>query len=141
MMLAGQYSLLEHSPETLSLFELCRSRQVSLLMAGVFNSGILAGGSASGAAFHYRPPPPAIIARVKRIEAVADEHGVPLAAAAIQFVLAQPVVASAVLGATRAEEVEANIRGHRQAIPSAFWRALRSAGLVGAGVMLPGDVR
>lgn len=138
MMLAGQYSLLEHSPETLSLFQLCQGRQVGVLLAGVFNSGILAAGSTSGAAFHYRPPPPSVIDRVRRIEVVAQEYGVPLAAAAIQFVLAQPVVASAVLGATCAREVEDNISAYRHAIPGAFWAALRTTGIVGVDVTLPG---
>ncbi len=139
MMLAGQYTLLEHSPETLSLLALCEAKQVSLLMAGVFNSGILAAGSKDpGAMFHYKPPPAAVIDRVERLEALAATHRVRLADAAVQFVLARPIVASAVLGAIRPSEVEANLRGHASVAPRAFWTALCDEGLVARDVPLPG---
>lgn len=139
MMLAGQYTLLEHSAQTLALFDLCRDKGVGLLLGGVFNSGILAGGSTSGAAFHYRLPPPEVLERVRQIEAIATKYAVPLAAAAIQFALAHPVTSAAVLGAISAPEVEANVRAYRHPIPAAFWAAVRSAGLVSAGVPLPGE--
>lgn len=138
MMLAGQYTLLEHSAETLSLLALCEAKQVSLLMAGVFNSGILAAGSRdAGAMFHYKPPPPGVTARVARLEAVAAAHGVRLADAAVRFVLAQPSVASAVLGAIHPAEVEQNLAGLARPIPAAFWAALRDEGLVSREVPLP----
>lgn len=138
VMLAGQYTLIEHSAETLALFELCRTKSVSLLLAGVFNSGILAAGSASGAMFNYLAATPGVVERVRRIEAIAAAHAVPLAAAAIQFVLAHPVVASAVLGATSGAEVAANFAACRQPIPGAFWDALQNAGLIDRSVPLPG---
>lgn len=138
-MLAGQYTLLNHSEETLALFKSCRDKQVSLLMAGVFNSGILAGGSGSGAMYNYQAAPPEVIERVRRIEVIAAAHRVPLAAAAIQFVLAQPVVASAVLGATSAAEVTANFAAYHLKIPARFWHELRDEELIDRDVPLPGD--
>ncbi len=138
VMLAGQYTLLEHSAETLSLLQLCRDRHVSVLKAGAFNSGILAGGSASRATFHYKPPPAQVLERVRRLEGIGARHGVPLAAAAIQFVLAHPVMASAVLGATSGAEVESNLRAYRHPIPAAYWAELRAADLIGALAVLPG---
>jgi len=139
MMLAGQYSLLEHSTEVLELLSLCRRKQIGVLIAGVFNSGILAGGSKSGAAFHYKPAPQAIIERVGRIEAIATAHGLPLAAAAIQFVLAHPAVSAAVLGATSLAEVQANFEAYRHPIPAAFWADLRSAGVLASRTLNPGE--
>ncbi|MGE0316100.1 MAG: aldo/keto reductase [Lautropia sp.] len=142
MMLAGRYTLLEHDAETLELMRLCEARGVGLLMAGVFNSGILAAGAGDpSAAFHYRPPPPEVVARVAALEALAAKHGVSLAAAAVQFVLAGDAVASAVLGATHRDEVAANLRGHRTPVPRAFWDDLRAEGRIGAAVPLPGDAR
>jgi len=138
MMLAGQYTLLEHSAQTLALLELCREKQVSLLMAGVFNSGILAAGSGSGAAYNYQAAPVAVVERLRQIESVAAAHAVPLAAAAIQFALAHPVVAAAVLGATSAGEVAANFAACRQPIPRGFWDSLRDAGLIDRSAPLPG---
>lgn len=138
MMLAGQYTLLEHSPETLSLLELCANKDIGLLMAGVFNSGILAAGSADpSAAFHYQPAPPDIVARVARLEALAARHRVTLAAAAVDFVLAHPAVVSAVLGAVRPAEVEANLRARAHGVPPAFWAELRASGLLPPAAPLP----
>ncbi|MFN0164600.1 MAG: aldo/keto reductase [Burkholderiales bacterium] len=138
MMLAGQYTLLNHPQEALDFIDLCRSKNVKLMLAAVFNSGLLAAGSASGALFNYGPVPAEVMERLRRIEAVAAAHGVPLNAAAIQFVLANPVVASAVLGATSAAEVAGNLSAYRQQIPAAFWSDLRNAGLIDRSVPLPG---
>ena len=141
MMLAGQYTLLEHSDETLDFIDLCQRRKVSLLLAGVFNSGLLAGGSHSNARFHYREPSAEVLARVARIEAIAAEYGTSLIAAAIQFALACPVAASAVLGATCAGEVQANLQEYRRPVPAEFWSALRKQGLLSASVPVPGASR
>ena len=137
MMLAGQYSLLEHSAETLAFVELCRKKDIGLLLAGVFNSGLLAGGSESSASFHYRPPTNQVRSRVAAIEQIARRHGVTLIAAAIQLVLAEPVVKSAVLGATCAREVQANLSAFHEAIPPAFWAELKSARLLAAELKTP----
>lgn len=141
MMLAGQYTLLEHSDETLDFVELCRQRSVSLLLAGVFNSGLLAGGSQSNARFHYREPPPEVIARVAKIEAIAARHGTTLIAAAIQFALACPVAASAVLGATCAGEMQINLQEYRRSIPSEFWAELKRQKLLSSSVPVPDVAR
>lgn len=137
MMIAGQYTLLEHKPETLDFIELCRKRNVGLLLAAVFNSGLLVQGSKSGAAFNYNPPSPEILSRLVRIEEIAAAHKVPMNAAAIQMVLAEPVVKSAVLGATSRAEVEANLAAYRAPIPAAFWSDLKSAGLLASAIPTP----
>jgi D-threo-aldose 1-dehydrogenase len=62
---------------------------------------------------------------------------VALNAAAIQFVLAEPVVKAAVLGATRPHEVEANLAALRAPIPAAFWSDLKAAGLIAAHLPTP----
>ena len=130
MMLAGQYSLLEHSQETLDLFDLCRTKNVGLLLAGVFNSGLLASGSKSGASFHYKPAPQHILDRVEKIEMICQLHQVSLNAAAIQFVLADPLVKSAVLGSTCESESLSNLSAYRSNIPSQFWADLKNEGLI-----------
>jgi D-threo-aldose 1-dehydrogenase len=70
--------------------------------------------------------------------AIAREHDVPLGAAAVRFALAHLAVAAAVLGATRAAEVEANPAGDRRAMPAAFRSALEAAGLIASALPLPG---
>lgn len=137
MMLAGQYTLLEHSAETLEFIERCRSRDIGLLLAGVFNSGLIAAGSQSSASFHYKPAPDAVKTRLAAIERIAAAHQVSMVAAAVQFVLAEPMVKSAVLGATCAAEVKANLAAARQPIPPAFWSDLKTAGLLPATIRTP----
>lgn len=137
VMIAGQYSLLQHTPEALEFFEVCRKREVGLLLAAVFNSGLLVAGSKSQALFNYQPAPPEVMARLARIEEIAGAHRVSIPAAAIQFVLAEPLVKSAVLGATGAAEVEDNLRGYREAIPAAFWSDLKTAGVLAAALPVP----
>lgn len=137
MLLAGRYSLLEQ--QSLDDFlPLAVKKNISILLGGVFNSGILATGAIPGARYNYRPAPPEIMERVKRIEDVCVAHRVPLAAAAMQFPLAHPAIASVVLGAVTAEEVKRNIAGFSRRIPARFWQDLVTAGLVRAEAPLPG---
>ena len=87
----------------------CERRGIAVLMAAPFNSGILATGATPGATFFYAEADAAIMSRTRRIEAVCARHGVALPAAALQFPLAHPAVASVVTGMRSAAEVEANL--------------------------------
>jgi D-threo-aldose 1-dehydrogenase len=123
-MLAGRYTLLEQEPLD-ELLPLCERKGIGILTAGPYNSGILATGATANAKYNYRPAPPEILQRVQRIEAVCARHGVPLAAAAVQFPLAHPAVSSMVPGAVRPEEVEANMRLVETPVPAALWAELK----------------
>jgi D-threo-aldose 1-dehydrogenase len=100
---------------------------------------VLATGSRAGAQTHYdyRPPPPEVLERVARLEAVCDEFAVPLQAAALQFPLGHPAVASVVAGAANGEESRNIAAKFAHPIPAEFWRALRERGLVDARAPLP----
>jgi D-threo-aldose 1-dehydrogenase len=135
-LLAGRYTLLEQ--EALASFlPLCERRGLSVVIGGPFNSGILATGAVEGATYDYKPAPPEIAARVARIEAVCRRHGVPLAAAALQFPLAHPAVRSVIPGARSADEVRQNLALLRVPIPAALWDDLRAAGLLRADAPTP----
>ena len=130
-LLAGRYTLLEQTPLD-GFLPLCARRQVRVLVGGPYNSGILATGSKAPrtAHFDYLPAPPEILERVRRIEAVCAEFGVELAAAALQFPLAHPQIAAVVAGMDGRRQVAESLRLAGQVIPSAFWSALRDAGLL-----------
>lgn len=137
-LLAGRYTLLEQ--EALNSFlPLCEKRDVGILLGGPYNSGILATGAVKGAYYNYEPAPAEILQRVARIEAVCADHGVPLIAAALQFVLGHPAVRSVIPGARSAQEVEANVGLMQTPIPGALWRDLRDAGLIHPNAPLPGE--
>lgn len=128
-LLAGRYTLLEQGGLD-DLLPLAEEQGFSFLLGGPFNSGILATGPVPGAKYNYREAPPEILERVRRIEAVCRRHGVPLAAAAIQFPLGHPQVASIVPGAVRPEEVERNLELIRTPIPADLWAELKAEGLL-----------
>ncbi len=130
VLIAGCYSLLG-IPAADRLFPACAKRGVSVLAAGVFRSGILAD-PRSGAHLDYAPAPSSVVEQVNRIRSVCDRHGVPLAAAALQFVLAHPAVTAVVVGAASAQEAHENAAHFRFAVPDELFEELAGAGLTPA---------
>ncbi len=100
------------------------------LLAGPYNSGILASGPKPGAFYNYDPAPPHILEKVRKIEAVCTAHGTRMVDAAFQFPLMHPAVVSVIPGAMTPTEVEANARAAAATIPSALWDDLKSQGLM-----------
>lgn len=129
MMLAGRYTLLEQGALDRFL-PLAEARGIAVMLAGVFNSGILASGPRAGAYYNYAPAPPEILDRARRIEAVCRAHGTPLAHAALAFPAAHPAVASIVLGAVAAAEIRANVAAAGAPVPPALWLELQATGLL-----------
>ena len=137
LLLAGRYSLLDHSALA-ALLPQCAARGVHVALGGVFNSGLLASGSRNAnATFNYAPAAPEWIERTARIEAVCAQHEVPLRAAALQFALAHPAVESVLLGARSAAEWHDAQAMARHPIGPAFWPDLRAAGLLPANAPTP----
>lgn len=128
-LLAGRYTLLEQGALD-QFLPLCQAKNISVLLGGVYNSGILATGARLGAQYNYADAPPKILARVKRIEAICRAHGVPLNVAALQFPAAHPAVTSLIIGAVSAAEVAANLQSFAWPVPAALWRDLQAAGLL-----------
>jgi D-threo-aldose 1-dehydrogenase len=128
-LLAGRYTLLEQDALT-SFLPLCVARDIGVILGGPFNSGILATGAVEGAHYNYASAPDDVMARVARMERVCRAHGVALAEAALQFVLAHPAVKTVIPGANTPGQVRANARLLATPIPSALWSDLKAQGLV-----------
>ena len=64
------------------------------------------------------------------IREVCDGHGVSMKAAALQFVLRHPVVASVIPGARSKAEFDENLALMDVALPDGLWSDLKSAGLL-----------
>lgn len=135
VLLAGRYTLLDQTGLT-DLLPLCARRGIAVIAGGVFNSGILARPRA-GATFDYTPASDDVVARAHRLEAVCRRHGVPLAAAALQFPLGHPAVASVLAGCRSAAEVEENVRLFQHEIPAALWDELRHDALISKACPVP----
>ncbi|NLU71422.1 aldo/keto reductase [Streptomyces sp. HNM0575] len=129
MLLAGRYTLLEQDPLD-ELLPLCESREVGVILGGVYNSGILATGAVEGAKFNYGPAPREMRERTERIHAVCREHDVPLPAAALQFAAAHPAVTSVCIGSRSPEQQNNSAVLFESEIPDALWSDLAAAGLL-----------
>lgn len=135
-LLAGRYTLLEQeSNET--FLPMCVERGAAVVVGGGFNSGILATGAVDGAKYNYAPAPADIMDRVRKIEAVCADHNVPLAAAALQFVVAHPAIPSFIAGTRTVEQLEKNLEWFSRPIPADFWAELKSKGLLAEAAPTP----
>jgi D-threo-aldose 1-dehydrogenase len=128
-LLAGRFTLLEQEGAR-PLLEACVARGTSLVIGGVFNSGILATGAVPGAHYNYAEPPAEIVERVNRLERICRSHGVPLAVAAQRFPLSHPAVASVLIGVSSKRNLDRNMAAMDVAIPDALWADLVSEGLL-----------
>ncbi|MDQ0435878.1 D-threo-aldose 1-dehydrogenase [Kaistia dalseonensis] len=130
-LLAGRFTLLEQEAAR-PLIAACLARGASLVIGGVFNSGILATGPVPGAHYNYAEPPAEIVERVRRLQAVCARHDVPLAAAAQRFPLSNPAVASVLLGVSNKRNLDRNLASMDVVIPDALWADLVAEGLLAA---------
>ena len=148
-LLAGRYTLLDQT----SLDELipyCKSNNISLVLGGVFNSGILIEPSPN-TYFDYakldenwfeslktslvRMPKDFESAdywlnKAYKLKNACSEHNITLKKAAIQFPYFNEVISSAILGMTSKEQVEENFRNYNEKIPSIFWQSLKEKKLI-----------
>lgn len=137
ILLAGRYTLLEQGALD-DLLPACAAAGTSIVIGGPYNSGILATGTTAGTPYYdYAPAQPEIVARVAAIEAVAARHGVALAAAALQFPLAHPDIASVIPGLDEPKRVAETVALYQARIPAAFWRDLQTDGLLRADAPIP----
>ncbi|MEU6003985.1 aldo/keto reductase [Streptomyces sp. NPDC047197] len=132
-LLAGRYTLLDHDRALQRLLPAAEAQGVDIVVGGPYSSGILAGGQH----FEYQKAPADIIAKVERIKALAERHGVGIKAAALQFSLAHPATVAAIPGATRPSRIAEDVAALGEQVPAAFWTDLRQEKLIAADAPLP----
>jgi D-threo-aldose 1-dehydrogenase len=131
-LLAGRYTLLEQEPLG-ALFPECAKRGVGVVIGGAFNSGILVGKPS----YDYASVPSEISDRVEALASVCSTFDVPLAAAALNFPLAHPVVVCVLAGCQSANEARLNVSYAHADVPSRLWQALKERGLIDANAPVP----
>jgi D-threo-aldose 1-dehydrogenase len=136
VLLAGRHTLLDQTG--LAALSRCADRGIAVIAGGVFNSGILARPEAGGT-FDYVPAAADVLAKAQRLEAVCRRHGVPLAAAAMQFPLGHPAVTSVIIGCRSPVEVDENVRLFRHDVPPELWQELRRDGLIAPASPVPSE--
>jgi D-threo-aldose 1-dehydrogenase len=137
VLLAGRYTLLDQSGLD-ELLPLCETQHVSVIAAGVVNSGILAD-PRDGAPFFYRPASVELLTRARSMQQICRRHGVELVDAALQFPLGHPAVTTVLIGCRSPKEIRDNVESFQVPIPEDVWSELRAEGLLGADVPVPGE--
>jgi D-threo-aldose 1-dehydrogenase len=127
-LIAGRYTLLDQEAQE-ELFPLALKKNVSMIIGGVYNSGVLAN-PVKGAAYNYAPVSEELLDRALAIKAFLAERGISLTAAAIQFPLRHPAVTTVLTGSRSAAELQANVADFNTHIPDSVWSELETSGLV-----------
>ncbi len=137
-LLAGRYTLLEQ--ESLDTFlPKCMDRNCSIVIGGAYNSGILATGVSGKGPWNYDygPAPEDIVRKVAAIESLCGKFDIPMAAAALQFPLAHPAVASVIPGIGKVSRIDQTLNLFATKIPDEFWSALSESGLIRDDAPIP----
>lgn len=123
-MLAGRYTILEQGGLA-TVLEPARRSGGSVLIAGVYNSGLLAAARpAPDAKYNYVDAPAGLVDRTNRLADVCERFGVTLPEAAVAFPLLHPAVAGVVLGMRTGRQVAENVARFNVRVPGELWSAL-----------------
>jgi D-threo-aldose 1-dehydrogenase len=136
-LLAGRYSLLEQTALDTFLPK-CLEHNVSIVIGGVYNSGLLANPK-PGKTYNYQAVEQDMLDRALAIKRVCESHGVPLMAAALQFVSAHPAIATICIGARSAGQFNKSVELWDHPIPDSLWSDLKNEGLVVPEAPVPGS--
>lgn len=118
-------------------FPACERRGIGFVIGSPYASGILAKGDTPDAKYAYAPALAEVRTRVRGIADACARHGVPLAAAALQFPLGHPAVAAVIPGASSQAQVERNVAAFNHPIPTDLWAELKHDGLLREDAPVP----
>lgn len=137
VMCAGRYTLLEQGALD-DLLPAAQEHDVGVVIAGVYNSGLLAHDRPPArATYDYAAAPDEILERANAIADICEAHGVRLPEAALAFVRGHPSVISTVVGVRNPRQVDDAIRRANVKIPSKLWCDLKEAGLLISAAPVP----
>lgn len=134
LLLACQYSLLDHEQALHETFPKIAAKGASVMVGSPLLAGYLSGRDRylySGSIPAWAP------AKRARLAAVCERHGVDMRTAALQFADAPEVVSSVIPGARTPEQVQANVASTAIAIPADFWAELKQEKLIAADAPVP----
>lgn len=137
-LLASRYSLLEQKALDTFLPK-CVAHGASIILGAPYNSGILATGvkNVTSPLYEYLPAPEPIINKVSKIQDVCEQYAVNLAAAALQFPLAHPAVATVIPGIGSEQRLGTTVSLFTETIPAAFWETLKERNLISQHAPIP----
>lgn len=107
-----------------AMIDFAVSRGTAVLNAAPYGSGVLAKGSRAYPRFAYQAASNAVLDAVRRFEAICAASNIPLGAAALQFSMRDPRIASTICGVSKPERVEETLQWGRWPISEDAWKAL-----------------
>jgi D-threo-aldose 1-dehydrogenase len=123
-------ALITHNRFTLAnrsanaMLDLAASKGIAVLNAAPYASGVLAKGSTVYPRYAYQEASEEMLDPIRKIEAICTLHGVPPGAAALQFSMRDPRIASTICGVTKPERVKQTVNWARFPIPEEAWAEL-----------------
>jgi D-threo-aldose 1-dehydrogenase len=108
------------------LWDLAGRLGMGIVNAAPYGGGILSKGPEASPMYAYKPASPEILARARHLEKICARYQVPLGAAALQFSMRDPRVASTVVGLSRAERLSQVMALAQYPIPEDMWPTLQA---------------
>ncbi len=125
----NRYTLVDQSAEP--LLAAAARRKVGFVNAAPFGGGMLVKGPDLVPNYCYAPANPAVIARVRKMQQICEAYRVPLAAAALQFSVRDPRIASTIVGMSEPGRVAQTLQLLDWPISPDLWSGLQP--LIAAG--------
>jgi D-threo-aldose 1-dehydrogenase len=100
------------------------SRGMAVLNAAPYGGGVFAKGSVAVPKYSYKDAPAPVLDAIRGVEAICTRHKIPLGAAALQFSMRDPRIASTVCGVSRPERIAETIEWANWPIPDLVWDEL-----------------
>ena len=118
----NRYTLVDQT--AVPLIEDAERRGVAFVNAAPYGGGMLVKGADKVPKYCYAPASEATLVRVREMQRLCDAHKVPLAAAALQYSLRNPGIASTIVGMSEAGRVDQTLRLADWPIPEELWQKL-----------------
>jgi D-threo-aldose 1-dehydrogenase len=122
----NRYTLLNRSAEP--LIALATERGMAMVNAAPYGGGMLSKGPKQFPKYRYRAADAVTMERAEAMEAICNEYGVPLAAAALQFSMRDPRITSTLIGMTKPERMNETLELAHREIPTEVWERLDAVG-------------
>jgi D-threo-aldose 1-dehydrogenase len=136
-LLASQYSLIDHKNALDQVFPAARAKNVSFVIGSSLNAGFISGSPRYNYGKDSYNIPPALLEKRKRLREVANNHGVELRTAALQFSAAPDIAAALVVGAGSEQQILADYTSMQTRVPAQFWAELKAQNLIEQNAPVP----
>lgn len=118
----NRFTLVNRNAEP--MLDLAEARGIAVFNAAPYASGSLAKGAASQQRYVYQVATEAVLQPIRKVEEICARHGIPLGAAALQFSLRDPRIASTICGVSRPERIVETLQWAVWPINDEAWKEL-----------------